>query len=108
VKAKAREGAAGLGGIAGQIDALGIAFDAGLIAPPHVVTQVAHLVHPAALVARADRWFRLRPPSPRKQRQGPTATTTATTTIMTTAKGKEQREKAKRMRDSSFYCGGSK
>ena len=42
----------------------------------------------------------------RQQRQGPkataTTTTTTTTTIMTTAKGKEQREKAKRMRDSSL------
>ena len=36
---------AGLGGIAGQIDALGIAFDPGLIVPPHAVAQVAHLVH---------------------------------------------------------------
>jgi len=52
MKAKTREGAAGLGGIAGQIDALGVAFDAGLIAPPHAVAQVAHLVHPTALVAR--------------------------------------------------------
>ena len=37
---------------------MGIAFDAGLIAPPHAIAQVAHLVHPTALVARAERSFR--------------------------------------------------
>ena len=55
MKAKTREGAARLGGIAGQIDALRIAFDTGLIAPQHPVAQVGHLVHPTALVARARR-----------------------------------------------------
>jgi hypothetical protein len=111
MKAKAREGAAGLGGIADQIDALGIAFDAGLIAPPHPVAQgCASCALNSVGGAPADRSFRLRPPSRRKQREGlkATTTTTTTTTIMTAAKGKEQREKAKRMRDSSFYCAGSK
>src|ERR1700686_2001371 len=55
VKTKALEGAAGLGGVPGQIDALGVALHAGLIAPPHAIAQIAHLVHPAALMARAGK-----------------------------------------------------
>src|SRR5487761_1425487 len=39
-----------LGRVAGQIDALGIAFDLALVPPPYAVAQVAHLVYPTALV----------------------------------------------------------
>src|SRR2546428_7532622 len=53
VKAKSLEGATGLRGVARQIDALRIAFDLRLVAPPYAVAQVAHPVHPTALVTRA-------------------------------------------------------
>src|SRR6266571_674014 len=49
-KAKSLEGATGLRGVARQIDALRIAFDLRLVAPPYAVAQVAHPVHPAALM----------------------------------------------------------
>src|SRR6266700_4366443 len=52
-KPKSLEGATGLRGVARQIDALRIAFDLRLVAPPYAVAQVAHPVHPTALVTRA-------------------------------------------------------
>ena len=91
MKAKMREGAAGLGGIAGQIDALRIAFDAGLIATPSRRLRI---------LCTQQRWWRARgeivsvvAATPAQTKTREKATTTAT--IMTTAKGKEQREKAK-------------
>src|SRR6266699_5631477 len=41
-KPKSLEGAPGLRGVARQIDALRIAFDLRLVAPPYAVAQVAH------------------------------------------------------------------
>src|SRR6266700_2834341 len=52
-KPKSLEGATGLRGVARQIDALRIAFDLRLVAAPYAVAQVAHPVHPTALVTRA-------------------------------------------------------
>ena len=52
VEAELSEGAASLGDVAGPVDTLGIAFHSGLVAAPHAVAQIAHLVHPAALMTR--------------------------------------------------------
>lgn len=57
MKAKSLEGYASGGLVGGLIDALGILLDGIVVTAAHRVAQIAHLVHPAALVpgSRIDR-----------------------------------------------------